>query len=400
MPPIEVISDARIPIKLWIPTADVEVDAIKQLRNVANLPISHRHVAVMPDVHVGFGATVGTVMVTKDAIVPGAVGVDLGCGMMAVQTDLDPDKVVAHLDEIVHSIRRSIPVGFHENRDLTQEVKDWAARDSGCEFVGNYQWNKKLQEKAIHQLGSLGSGNHFIEVCLDEVRRVWVMLHSGSRHVGLKIANHHIALARTLMMRYHIAMLDPYLAYLPQGEPVFDAYWNDLEWAQKYALANRDEMMRRILKDLAHAVNDKKAVVTSMAVNCHHNYAAREHHFGENVIVVRKGAIRAGEGEYGIVPGSMGAQSYIVRGKGDPQSFMSCAHGAGRKMSRKRAKQEFTVEDLKAQTEGILCSKDASVLDEIPGAYKLIKEVMNNQRDLVEPVAVLRQVACIKGGKD
>jgi len=339
-------------------------------------------------------------MVTKDAICPSAVGVDIGCGMMAVQTDLDPDKVTAKLDEIVHSIRRSIPVGFNANRDLTQEVKDWVVRDDARGSQGLVSQGQGLREKAHHQLGSLGGGNHFIEVCLDEDRRVWVMLHSGSRHVGLKIANFHIGVAKALMERYHIGLPDPYLAYLPQGEAAFDEYWADLQWAQEYAMANRVEMMRRIMKDLSYAVNDKKWVGQSPAVNCHHNYAAREHHFGENAIVVRKGAIRAGESDFGIVPGSMGAKSYIIKGKGEPQSFMSSAHGAGRKMSRKRAKQEFTVEDVKAQTEGIVCAKDASVLDEIPGAYKPIDEVMKNQGDLVDPIHTLRQIACIKGGKE
>lgn len=400
MPPLEVMGDARIPIKLWIPSADVEPDAIKQLRNVANLPISHKHVAVMPDCHVGYGATVGTVMVTKDAICPSAVGVDIACGMSAVQTDLDPDKVIAHLEEIVHSIRRSIPVSFHENRELTKEVGDWMEDDINCGKIMTFNHHKGLYEKACHQLGSLGGGNHFIELCLGEDRRVWVMLHSGSRHAGLRIANHHIKIAKELMQRYHIGLPDPYLAYLPQGEAEFDEYWRDLQWAQSYAKANRVEMMRRIMKDLSYAVNDKKWIESSFSVDCHHNYASREHHFDQNVIVVRKGAIRAGESDFGIIPGSMGSKSYIVKGKGDPQSFMSCSHGAGRKMSRKRAKQEFTVEDLKAQTEGILCSKDASVLDEIPAAYKSLDEVMKNQEDLVTPIHTLRQLACIKGGKD
>jgi tRNA-splicing ligase RtcB len=400
MPPLEVISDARIPIKLWIPSADIEIDAIKQLRNAANLPITYRHIAVMPDVHFGRGATVGTVMVTKDAICPAAVGVDIGCGMMAVQTDLDPDKVTAKLDEIVHSIRRSIPVGFHENRELTVQVEDWMEKDTSCGMLTTFSRNKGLYEKACHQMGSLGGGNHFIEICLDKDRRVWVMLHSGSRHIGLRMATYHTKVAQALMKRYHISLPDPELAYLPQGETEFNDYWAELRWAQEYAMANRAEMMRRVMKDLSYAVHDKKHIERGFFVNCHHNYAARENHFGENVIVVRKGAIKAGESDYGIVPGSMGAKSYIVQGLGDPQSFMSCAHGAGRKMSRKRAKSEFTVDDLKVQTEGIVCAKDESVLDEIPAAYKDIDTVMKNQHDLVKPVYVLRQIACIKGGKD
>ena len=404
MPITDVIGDTRIPVKLWTPLSGVEFGAVQQLHNVANLPCSWKHIAVMPDVHFGYGATVGTVMVTEDAIVPSAVGVDIGCGLMAVKTPLDPDAVFAKRGEILHSIGRSVPTGFHENRDVSDEVSVWKCEDGIPGWAAIHDLScpdtheLKLLTKAQLQMGSLGGGNHFIEVCLDEERKVWVMLHSGSRHIGLRIANYHMKVARQLMDRYYIKLTDPYLAYIPRGEDEFDDYMKDLFWAQQYASANRVEMMRKVLKDLAYAVNEGKEFERLFEVNCHHNYADWEHHFGRDVIVVRKGATRAREGDYGIIPGSMGAKSYIVRGKGNPESFCSSSHGAGRRMGRKEAKRQFTVEDLKRMTEGVECRKDKDVIDEIPAAYKDVDIVIAQQGDLVEPIAKLKQIICVKGG--
>jgi tRNA-splicing ligase RtcB len=395
MPIASVISDTRIPIKLWVPLESVEAGALEQLRNVANLPVSYKHVAVMPDVHRGYGATIGTVMVTKDAVVPSGVGVDIGCGMMAVKTPLDPDKVLAKTGEIAHSIQRSVPTGFNMNREMTAEVEAWW---NDHQFPYGATLPTEKVERAKLQLGTLGGGNHFIEICLDKDRNVWAMLHSGSRHIGLYFAQEAIDGAKDLMRHWHIDLPDPYLAYIPDGEPLFHNYWNRAAWAQGYAFFNRQEMMRRVLKDLAHAVNDGKEFERVFEVNCHHNYVDRESHFGENVIVVRKGATRAREGEFGIIPGSMGAKSFIVKGKGEPQSFCSSSHGAGRRMGRKEAKRQFTVADLEAQMQGIEGRRDAGVLDEIPSAYKSIDDVIQQQSDLVDVVAELKQVISIKGG--
>lgn len=410
MPVVDVISDTRIPVKLWTPLTEkdsvvplVEESAVRQLRNVANHPASHHHVAVMPDVHTGNGATIGTVMATKDAIIPSAVGVDIGCGMMAVKTPLDPDRVIANVDNILHSIRRSIPTGFHENRDVTPQVGKWQGWFDvhSARVFGDGSKGLDLHEKAMRQIGTLGGGNHFIEICLDkEHRNVWVMLHSGSRHIGLQIANRYIAIAKEFMRRFYIELPDPYLAFIPKDDPAFGQYWEDLQWAQWYAATNREEMMRKVLKDLAFAVNHGKEFDRQFEVNCHHNYASIEYHYGSNIYITRKGAIRARVGDYGIIPGSMGAKSFIVKGKGEPESFDSCSHGAGRKMSRSKAKKEFSVEDLKKQTEGIACSKEADIIDEIPAAYKSIDDVMSYQEDLVETIAELKQIMCLKGGKE
>lgn len=385
--------DQRVPIKVWSQLEKVEAKAIQQLKNTAALPFVYKHIAAMPDVHLGIGATVGSVVATKGAICPACVGVDIGCGMMAVKTDLDHRVVQDKVVDIRHSIERSVPVGFDQNKHIMSNVADralWA--------LWNDNHGTELKSKAMKQLGTLGGGNHFIELCLDEHNNVWIMLHSGSRGVGNTVATRHIDSAKALMQRMFIDLKDKDLAYFAMNTPEFDIYMKDLEWCQAYALANREEMMRRVLKDLsfaAHGEDDKVEILTS--VNCHHNYVAREHHYGENVLVTRKGAVRARVGDMGIIPGSMGTRSYIVEGLGNPESFNSCSHGAGRKMSRTQAQKVFTMEDFAKQTEGVECRKDKGVLDEIPGAYKDIDEVMENQKDLVKIVATLKQFMCIKG---
>jgi tRNA-splicing ligase RtcB len=385
-----VIETPGVPVKIW--TKDVEPEAVVQLTNTARLPFVFKHVAAMPDVHFGMGATIGSVVATKGAICPAAVGVDIGCGMMAVKTGLLAEKVMEKLPELRHSIERSIPTGHHGNKTIFGSVEQWEG------------WNRwlrprtgKLFDKALSQLGSLGGGNHFIEICLDTENNVWVMLHSGSRGTGNEIASAHIDKAKGIMKQMFIGLPDPDLAYFAQGTDEFTRYIADVKWCQDYAFHNRQEMMNRVLKDLAYAVNGKEPVVPVMAINCHHNYLEWEHHYGENVIVTRKGAIRARLGDLGIIPGSMGTRSFIVRGKGNPESFDSCSHGAGRRMSRTAARNRFTIADLAAQTSGVECRKDAGVIDEIPGAYKAIEDVMANQADLVEIIAELKQILCVKG---
>lgn len=385
-----VIETPGVPVKIW--TKDIEPEAVTQLTNTARLPFVFKHVAAMPDVHFGMGATIGSVVATKGAICPAAVGVDIGCGMMAVKTTLLAEKVMENLPDLRHSIERSVPTGHHGNKTIFTSVEQWEG------------WNRwlrprsgKLFDKALAQLGSLGGGNHFIEICLDTKNNVWVMLHSGSRGTGNEIACTHIDKAKGTMKQMFIGLPDPDLAYFAQGTDDFENYIRDVKWCQDYAFHNREEMMRRVLKDLAYTVNGKEPVGIDMSVNCHHNYLEWEHHYGENVIVTRKGAIRARVGDLGIIPGSMGSKSFIVRGLGNPESFDSCSHGAGRRMSRTKARAQFTVEDLATQTAGVECRKDAGVIDEIPGAYKKIENVMADQTDLVEVIAELKQVLCVKG---
>lgn len=390
MPAQIVLSESRVPVKVW--SSEIEDEARAQLQRTAALPFVFKHVAAMPDVHAGKGATVGSVVATRDAIVPACVGVDIGCGMMAVKTPLRADDVLGKLREVRHSIERSIPVGRHGHKQIRDEALKWFCgfKDLGLPSTGDF---KRAQE----QLGTLGGGNHFIEVCLDTEGGVWVMLHSGSRNIGKVIAEHHIDKAKGLMKQYFIELADPDLAYLARGTREFVSYVVDLDWAQAYAFENRKQMMDLVMKELAHAFNEGEPLERIVEVNCHHNYVAWEHHYGENVMVTRKGAVRAREGELGIIPGSMGAKSFIVRGRGNAESFHSCSHGAGRRMSRTKARASFTVADLEAQTAGVECRKDEGVLDEIPGAYKDIDEVMANQSDLVEIVAQLKQVLCVKG---
>lgn len=395
MSKFKVINDPsqKVPIKVWSDLEKVEAKAIQQLKNTAALPFVYKHIAAMPDVHLGIGATVGSVVATKGAICPACVGVDIGCGMMAVKTDLDYRVVQDKVVDIRHSIEYSVPVGFDQHKHISDEI------------AHNRLWNtnialleSELKSKAMKQLGTLGGGNHFIELCLDEHNNVWVMLHSGSRGVGNKIATRHINDAKDLMARMFINLPDKDLAYFAMNTPQFNVYMHDLMWCQEYALENRKHMMNAVLKDLSFAVHGEDGKVgIKDSVNCHHNYVAREHHYGENVLVTRKGAVRAQVGDMGIIPGSMGTKSYIVRGLGNPESFNSCSHGAGRRMSRTQAQKQFTMEDFAKQTEGVECRKDSGVLDEIPGAYKDIDEVMENQKDLVEIVATLKQFLCIKG---
>lgn len=387
------------PVHIW--TQDVDAGALQQLKNVAKLPFIHAHgIAAMPDVHWGIGATVGSVIATKGAIIPAAVGVDIGCGMNAVRTSLKAVDLPDSLAEIRHSIERGVPLGAggrHQKAEtLDAHFKRLPHGDRWDRVLIFGLIGDKAEEKASSQLGTLGSGNHFIELCLDENQDVWVMLHSGSRGTGNILGRHYIEKAKQVMAKYFVTLPDKDLAFFPHNTEEFDEYMMAVSWAQDYAAENRRVMMEEVLRNLHHHI-PKPFEVTSEAINCHHNYVERESHYGENVWVTRKGAIRAREGDLGIIPGSMGARSFIVRGKGNPDSYHSCAHGAGRKYGRKEAMRKFTVADLVAQTEGVECLKDASVLDEIPSAYKAIDEVMANQADLVDIVHTLKQVMCVKG---
>lgn len=398
---MNVISTQRVPIKIWSDLSKVEPESIKQLENVASLPFIFKHVAAMPDVHLGVGATIGSVIATKGAVCPAAVGVDLGCGMMAVKLNVEPNKVIDKVKEIRHSIERSVPVGFDSNKEINASVDAWIGwtHVQNLHAIYNHtQASSDLINKARKQLGSLGGGNHFIELCTDTEGSIWVMLHSGSRNIGKTLAELHIRGARNDMKKMFITLNDPDLAYFVAGTTQYNDYMRDLMWAQDYALENRNEMMRRVLKDISHAIGLGGAPLERMEeINCHHNYCSMEHHYGENVLITRKGAVRAKAGDLGIIPGSMGAKSFIVEGLGNDESFHSCSHGAGRRMSRTKARKEFTIADLESQTAGVECRKDSGVLDEIPGAYKDIDEVMNNQKDLVRIKYQLKQFMCVKG---
>ena len=402
MPILKTIEKGRVPVHVW--TEDIEADALDQLINVSKLPIVHSHVAAMPDVHTGIGATVGSVIPTKAAIIPAAVGVDIGCGMNAVRLTLRADQLPESLARIRSAIEAAVPVGFDQHdydkvrgsaharvaRPLDQRLDRIAGKHPGVTKM-----QRQFERTWISQLGTLGGGNHFIELCLDEAGAVWVMLHSGSRGIGNVLGRYFIAAARKDMERHQQRLPDRDLAYFSEGSDLFDDYVEAAEWAQDYAAANRRHMMSLVLAAMAPHLPPFAAA--GEAINCHHNYVAQEEHFGERVFLTRKGAISAREGELGIIPGSMGAKSYIVRGKGNAQSFHSCSHGAGRRMSRTEAKRRFNRFDLAAQTQGVECRKDGGVIDEIPGAYKDIDQVMANQTDLVEVVHTLKQVLCVKG---
>jgi tRNA-splicing ligase RtcB len=395
------------PIKSWTRGVPIDEQALKQLQNMASLPFIFKWLAVMPDVHGGKGATVGSVVPTHKAIIPAAVGVDIGCGMMAVQTSLR----ATDLPDSLRALRTAIEAAVPHGRSVTRGGRDkgaWgnppaAQRDLwkhalGGRFQTLVDKHPKIgQSNHINHLGTLGTGNHFIELCLDETDRVWVMLHSGSRGVGNRIGSYFIELAKNEMRRSHIDLPDQDLAYLPEGSRHFDDYVEAVGWAQDYAMENRRLMMQQVFAALRKLDGLPEFTSGQLAVNCHHNYVAREHHYGEDVLVTRKGAVRAREGDLGIIPGSMGARSFIVRGKGNPESFCSCSHGAGRIMSRTEAKRRFTLEDHARATEGVECRKDADVIDETPMAYKDIDAVMQAQRDLVDVVHTLRQVVCVKG---
>jgi len=393
MPSNVVTGENRKPIKVWAPIHEVESQALDQLKNTASLPFIYKHVAVMPDVHYGIGATVGSVVATKGAVVPACVGVDIGCGMMAAKMPFKSNRLPDNLQGLFDSISKAVPVG----QDMHQHSPQvW---QQSCSVV---DLPKKLQdapERVAKQLGTLGGGNHFIEICLDLDENVWIMLHSGSRGIGNKIGNYYIDRAKEIMSQYMIKLVDPNLAYLVEDSQLFKDYWRDLQWAQNYAMKNREVMMALVKQSVAEVIfGDKTTVIApEFMVNCHHNYAERENHYGENVIVTRKGAVRARVGDMGIIPGSMGTRSYIVKGLGNAESFCSCSHGAGRVMSRSKAKSAFTLADVEKQTAGIMCRKDAGIIDELPGAYKNIDSVMENQKDLVEVVVQLRQVLCVKG---
>ena len=402
MPIFKSFNKVRVPVRVW--TDDIAPEAINQLINIASLPIVVQHIAAMPDVHLGKGATVGSVIPTKNAVIPAAVGVDIGCGMNAVRLSLKAHQLPDNLTAIRSSIEAAVPIGVYQHkwRNIHSSVIAKNARvldDRLDRLVAKYPVLLKMQKQLgrtwLCQLGTLGSGNHFIELCLDEDQNIWIMLHSGSRGIGNTIGRYFINAARKDMARHQIHLPDKDLAYLSEGSELFEDYMFAVEWAQDYALLNRREMMRLVVEVLKQHLPE--FTFTSEAISCHHNYIARETHFDEHLYVTRKGAIAAGAGQLGIVPGSMGAKSYIVRGLGNVQSCCSSAHGAGRKMSRSAAKACFSRDDLIAQTAGIECRKDQYVVDEIPGAYKDIDMVMENQSDLVEVVHTLRQVLCIKG---
>lgn len=382
-----------VPVKLWTNLQDVESSALDQLKKIAALPWVFKHVAVMPDVHWGKGATVGSVIAMKEAIAPAAVGVDIGCGMAAVKTSLKAGDLPDSLKDLRHSVERAIPTGFHENKEVVKEAKLNPRFEKLFDDAVNL--TEKVDDsisKAKRQVGTLGGGNHFIELCLDTEDNVWLMLHSGSRFIGKNLAGIHMSVARHLT--HNEKLPDKDLAVFLAGTPEMKAYRHDLFWAQEYALLNREVMLERYKNEIKKMFPQAKF---EEAILCHHNYVSEETHFGENVMVTRKGAIRAQSGDMGIIPGSMGTKSYIVKGKGNAEAFNSASHGAGRVMSRGQAKRTFTLDDLKEQTKGIECRKDEAVLDEIPGAYKDIDVVMANQEDLVEIVAQLKQVMCIKG---
>ena len=381
------------PVLSWA-SHDLSSQETKMAKNVASLPFVFKHVALMPDVHLGKGALVGSVVATKDAVIPAAVGVDIGCGMAAIKTPFVAKQLEGKLKKIRQDVEAKIPVGFNSNKEIEKSVTNWQGWRNFKELHKGVQ---HLDGKAIKQMGSLGGGNHFLEVCLDTENSVWLMLHSGSRHIGNKLAQCHIDTAKDLAKLAEVSLPDRDLAYFVAGTDEFAAYWRDLQWAQNYARFNRDVMMARFKQILEKHVAGGKATKPLLSVNCHHNYAEKEVHFGEDVYVTRKGAVRAREEDYGIIPGSMGAKSFIVKGKGNHESYCSCSHGAGRLMSRTKAKKHFNVNDLLEQTKGVECRKDEGVLDEIPGAYKPIDEVINQQSDLVEVVATLKQVVCVKG---
>ncbi len=397
--------DKGVHIKAWTKGVQVEEAAAQQLKNVASMPFIYKWIAAMPDVHYGKGATVGSVIPTLGAIIPAAVGVDIGCGMVALKTSLNAKQLPDDLKGLRLAIEEAVPHGrtnnggpgdkgsWDESPNAVNEA--WARLKPGYdEIIQKYP--KLDRGQHINHLATLGTGNHFIEVCLDEDESVWFMLHSGSRGVGNRIGTFFIELAKDDMRRYFINLPDQDLAYLVEGTEHFDDYVRAVSWAQDFAMTNRSLMMQHVLA-AARTCGLPEFDATIEAINCHHNYVSKEHHFGQNIFVTRKGAVRAREGDLGIIPGSMGAKSYIVRGKGNNESFHSCSHGAGRAMSREAAKKRFSLKDHEQATQGVECRKDADVIDETPGAYKSIDAVMEAQKDLVEIVHTLKQIVCVKG---
>ena len=388
-----VVRGQNVDIRMWTRPQEVEPSAMQQLQNIAALPWAVKHVAVMPDVHFGKGATVGSVIALRDAVSPAAVGVDIGCGMAAVRTSLTANDLPDSLRRLRTRLEAVVPVGFAQHREpafTDDDANDWTSFWKMFDDLTPVV--KARADKALRQMGTLGGGNHFVEVCLDSDDHVWVMLHSGSRGIGNELAQHHISVARGLA--HNAELPDPDLAVFLAGTQEMAAYRHDLYWAQDYARRNRTVMLRLVCDVLRAEFGD---IGFDEPISCHHNYVAEEKHFGEDVLVTRKGAIRAGLGELGIIPGSMGTCSYIVRGLGNPDSFESASHGAGRRMSRTKARKTFTEQDLADQTTGVECRKDGGVVDEIPGAYKDIDTVIADQSDLVEVVTKLKQVVCVKG---
>ena len=393
------------PIKAWTKGVPFESEAQKQLNNIAKMDMIHSHVAVMPDVHFGLGATIGSVIPSVNAVIPAAVGVDIGCGMVAHKTSLRANQLPDNLAGVRSAFEKAVPHGrtsgrrksdrgaWHNLPDLVS--KRWLELNARFEAICEKHPVLKNTNN-VHHLGTLGTGNHFLELCIDEHNAVWVMLHSGSRGVGNAIGNHFIALAKKDMERHQINLPDVNLAYLKEGSDYFNDYVEAVSWAQDFARINREVMMHNALaalrKELGIDFN-----TAELAVNCHHNYISKEHHFGHDCFVTRKGAVRAQKGEMGIIPSNMGERSFIVRGLGNPDSFNSCSHGAGRVMSRTKAKKVYTIDDQIAATKGVECRKDKAVIDEIPHAYKNIDDVMAAQKDLVEVVHTLKQVVCVKG---
>jgi len=409
-----IIESSGSPIKAWTNGIPVEDRALEQVKNLASMGFITNHVAIMPDVHWGMGATIGSVIPTNKAIIPAAVGVDIGCGMMAVKTSITASQLPDSLAEIRSSIEKSVPHGrtsagrrYNPKNDRglwynTPKINEERFKDlntdlqSILDMLGKAQWIRRASENAVNQLGTLGTGNHFIELCLDENDDLWIMLHSGSRGIGNTIGDYFIKKAKEDMQRWLINLPDADLAYIPEGSENFDKYVKAVEWAQRFAKANREIMMQSVINCLSEYF-PLDISIEKEAVNCHHNYISRENHFGKNVWITRKGAVRAREGELGIIPGSMGAKSFIVKGKGNPESFCSCSHGAGRIMSRMKAKKTISLDEHIKDTEGVECRKDSDVIDETPKAYKDIDAVIAAQSDLIDVVHTLKQVVCVKG---
>lgn len=398
-------TNGGVPVKMWTRGVALEDPAAQQLANLATMPFVYKWIAAMPDVHWGMGATVGSVIATKKAIIPAAVGVDIGCGMVAVRTSLKADQLPDNLSKLRSQIEKAVPHG-RTNNGGPGDRGAWSDPPGavGDEWVNLKDGYNKIVDRHpkldrgnhVNHLATLGTGNHFIEVCLDTEDRVWFMLHSGSRGVGNRIGTYFIELAKEDMKRWFINLPDEDLAYIPEGSEHFDDYVQAVHWAQDFAMTNRKLMLAAVI-EAARQCGLPPFEVGLEVINCHHNYVAIENHFGENVFVTRKGAVRAREGDFGIIPGSMGARSYIVKGKGNKNSFHSCSHGAGRAMSRAEAKRLFTIADHAKATAGIECRKDADVIDETPAAYKPIDKVMEAQNDLVDIVHELRQIVCVKG---
>ena len=392
-------------VKMWIGNMEVEQAALIQIMNISQLPILAGHMAIMPDVHMGKGATVGSVIPTRSAIIPAAVGVDLGCGMVAAMTNLTAEDLPDSLFALRNQIERDVPVGFNEHTKGIPSVsgpyadvlrKNLQKTMDAFEHLSLKAKLGRADEKKIaRQIGTLGGGNHFIEICIDVNNTVWVMLHSGSRGIGNQIGTVAIELAKEQAAKRGYGLPDEDLAWLDEGTPEFDAYIEAMHWAQEYARFNRDTMMNLVLAGLRHRI--PKMQVVGEVINSHHNFTSLEEHFGQEMWITRKGAVSAQAGQMGIIPGSMGTKSYIVQGKGCVDAYCSCSHGAGRKMSRNQAKKLFTSLDLAEQTAGVECRKDADIIDEIPGAYKDIDEVMSSQTDLVDVVTTLKQILCVKG---